>query len=200
MQAGDLLVVNYVGETWDDGKVFDSSFDRGAPAAFQIGVGQVVKGWDAALVGQTVGSRVVMALPPELGYGTEGNADAGISGTDTLVFVVDIIATYPAGSASKYDSTAADPDLTGKPAVTGLPGAKPTVTVPAGATPPTEITSVVLSTGSGPRGDGRIRRRGAVRGRHLEQQQLRLNLVRGRPPRHDGRSGRVSVPVRQAGG
>jgi peptidylprolyl isomerase len=52
----------------------------------------VITGWDSALVGQTVGSRVVMALPPELGYGAAGQESAGISGTDTLVFVVDILA------------------------------------------------------------------------------------------------------------
>jgi peptidylprolyl isomerase len=149
VKSGDLLVVNYVGETWDDGKVFDSSFNRGAPAAFQIGVGKVIPGWDHALVGQTVGSRVVMALPPDLGYGAAGQETANISGTDTLVFVVDILAAYPAGVGAATDSTPTNPDLTGLPGVTGLPGQKPTVTVPAGTTPPTETTSVVLATGKG---------------------------------------------------
>ena len=51
----------------------------------------MVKGWDQALVGQTVGSRVVMAIPPKLGYGAKGNKDAGIKGTDTLYFVIDIL-------------------------------------------------------------------------------------------------------------
>ncbi len=55
-------------------------------------MGTVVKGWDDGLVGQTVGSRVLLAIPPELGYGKTGNEDAGISGTDTLYFVVDILA------------------------------------------------------------------------------------------------------------
>ena len=60
-------------------------------ATVGIGVGQVVKGWDQALVGQTAGSRVVLAIPPALGYGKGGNEQARIKGTDTLYFVVDIL-------------------------------------------------------------------------------------------------------------
>lgn len=51
----------------------------------------MIKGWDQALVGKNVGSRVVLAIPPALGYGEEGNKQAGIKGTDTLYFVVDIL-------------------------------------------------------------------------------------------------------------
>ena len=150
VQSGDLLVVQYLGETWDDGNVFDSSFERGSPASFPIGVGQVIQGWDTALVGQTVGSRVVMAVPPSLGYGEAGNPDAEISGDDTLVFVVDILGTYPPGTGSAYASTSTNPILTGLPTVAGFPGAQPTVTVPAGTKPPTENTTVLLARGDGP--------------------------------------------------
>ena len=64
------------------------------PGAFHhlIGAGQVIKGWDTGLVGQTVGSRVLLVVPPADGYGSAGSAQAGINGTDTLVFVVDILA------------------------------------------------------------------------------------------------------------
>ena len=64
---------------------------RGSPASFAIGIGGVIQGWDQVLVGKTVGSRVVMAVPPKLGYGEQGNPSAGIKGTDTLYFVVDIL-------------------------------------------------------------------------------------------------------------
>lgn len=57
-----------------------------------IGAGQLIPGFDEGLVGQTVGSRVLLVIPPDKGYGTAGNSQAGISGTDTLVFVVDILA------------------------------------------------------------------------------------------------------------
>ena len=59
---------------------------------FVIGKGQVITGWDKALVGQKVGSRVLVVVPPSEGYGKDGNQQAGIKGTDTLVFVVDILA------------------------------------------------------------------------------------------------------------
>jgi peptidylprolyl isomerase len=92
VEAGQTIVVNYVGAVWSTGTVFDSSFERGAPVDFVIGQQQVIAGWDEGLVGQTVGSRMLLVIPPDKGYGAEGNPDAGISGTDTLVFVVDILA------------------------------------------------------------------------------------------------------------
>jgi len=72
--------------------VFDSSWARNQPYTTPIGVGQVIKGWDTGLVGQPVGSRVMLVIPPAEGYGSTGSSGAGIKGTDTLVFVVDIIA------------------------------------------------------------------------------------------------------------
>jgi peptidylprolyl isomerase len=50
-----------------------------------------VPGWDQGLVGEKVGSRVILEIPPALGYGKQGNEQAGIKGTDTLFFVVDIL-------------------------------------------------------------------------------------------------------------
>jgi FKBP-type peptidyl-prolyl cis-trans isomerase len=91
---GKLLVAQYEGVIWRSGKVFDSSWQHGSPAAFVIGAGRVIPGWDKSLVGQRIGSRVLLVIPPKDGYGTRGNSQAGIKGTDTLVFVVDILATY----------------------------------------------------------------------------------------------------------
>jgi peptidylprolyl isomerase len=94
VQKGKLLVAQYEGVIWRTGKVFDSSWKRSAPSGFQIGSGQVIKGWDTGLVGKRVGSRVLLVVPPADGYGTQGATQAGINGTDTLVFVVDILGTY----------------------------------------------------------------------------------------------------------
>ena len=91
---GQSITVHYTGVIWGSGKQFDSSWDRGTPADFMIGTGNVIPGWDAALVGQTVGSQLLLVVPPDQGYGTSGNAQAGIAGTDTLVFVVDILDAY----------------------------------------------------------------------------------------------------------
>jgi FKBP-type peptidyl-prolyl cis-trans isomerase len=91
VEQGQQITVHYTGVTWPGGEVFDSSWQKGSPTQFPIGVGQVIPGWDAGLVGQTVGSQVLLVIPPAEGYGEGGNEAAGISGTDTLVFVVDIL-------------------------------------------------------------------------------------------------------------
>jgi peptidylprolyl isomerase len=85
------ITVHYTGVIWPGGKVFDSSWTSGSPASFPIGVGRVIAGWDQGLVGKKVGSQVLLVIPPDKGYGVAGKAEAGIKGTDTLVFVVDIL-------------------------------------------------------------------------------------------------------------
>ena len=92
VEAGDDIEVNYLGQSWGGG-VFDNSYDRRSTITFGIGVGQVIGGWDEGLVGQQVGSRVLLSIPSHLGYGDRGVPQAGIRGGDTLVFVVDIVST-----------------------------------------------------------------------------------------------------------
>jgi peptidylprolyl isomerase len=92
--TGQTLIAQYHGVLWRDGKVFDSSWQHGAPANFPIGVKQVIPGWDTGLVGQKAGSRVLLVVPPKDGYGTKGSPQGGIKGTDTLVFVVDVLGSY----------------------------------------------------------------------------------------------------------
>jgi FKBP-type peptidyl-prolyl cis-trans isomerase len=94
VKKGKLLVAQYEGVIWRTGKVFNSTWTSGAPAGFEIGVGQVIKAWDDGLVGKRVGSQVLLVVPPADGYGKSGSSQAGIKGTDTLVFVVDILGTY----------------------------------------------------------------------------------------------------------
>ncbi|MET7749074.1 FKBP-type peptidyl-prolyl cis-trans isomerase [Micromonospora sp. NPDC005367] len=88
VKAGQTITTNYVGVLYKDGKEFDSSWSRGEPASFPIGVGQVIPGWDQGLVGVTVGSRVQLDIPSELAYGDD--AANGVSGP--LRFVVDVLA------------------------------------------------------------------------------------------------------------
>lgn len=96
------LVVQYSGVIWRTGSVFDSSWSRGAPFGFVLGAQppQVIPGWDAALVGQKVGSRILLSIPPADGYGKAGSSQAGIKGTDTLVFVVDILGSFKPASTT----------------------------------------------------------------------------------------------------
>jgi FKBP-type peptidyl-prolyl cis-trans isomerase len=96
---GDYLVVQYAGVIWKNGTTpapfpGGSSYAQSQPFGLSIGVGQMIPGWDTGLVGQTVGSRVMLVLPPADGYGSSGNSQAGITGKDTLVFSVDILAAY----------------------------------------------------------------------------------------------------------
>lgn len=93
---GQSILVSYTGQIWG-GKVFDSTAKAQGkqPATFQLqsgGQGGVIPGYVKGLVGHEVGSRVLIVMPPEDGYGKKGNPQAGIKGTDTLVFVVDILA------------------------------------------------------------------------------------------------------------
>mgnify|MGYP002724519520 CR=1 FL=1 len=90
VEAGDTIICYYLGQVWN-GQVFDNSYDRGKPLDFQIGVGMVIQGWDQGLIGQRVGSRVLLSIPASMGYGARGVPQAGIKGGDTLVFVTDIV-------------------------------------------------------------------------------------------------------------
>jgi peptidylprolyl isomerase len=89
VQPGDTVTVQYKGVLWRNGQMFDSSWSRGAPASFQTT--GVVAGFKKALEGQKVGSQVIAVIPPADGYGAAGNGD--IKGTDTIVFVIDILKT-----------------------------------------------------------------------------------------------------------
>ncbi len=145
VESGDLLLADYTGLLWDNGEEFDSSWSRGEPAAFGIGVGQVIAGWDQGLVGQAVGSRVLLVIPPDLGYGEDGSP-VGIPCGATLLFVVDIRDTFAEPDA--VGGTPVDDLPAGFPVVTGDPGTEPTVDL-ADAADPAESTSVVVLEGDG---------------------------------------------------
>jgi FKBP-type peptidyl-prolyl cis-trans isomerase len=95
---GQFIVAQYTGYIWRTKQTFGSSWSTGAPFGFVFDASpeQVIPGWDKGLAGQTVGSRVLLVIPPKDGYGSSGQSQAGIKGTDTLVFVVDIIDALPA--------------------------------------------------------------------------------------------------------
>jgi peptidylprolyl isomerase len=99
---GDTVVAQYVGVNWRTGKVFGTSWPSAQGAAgqllsFQVGGQQVIPGLSNAVAGVPVGSRVMVVIPPALGYGPSGGQPtAGIKKTDTLVFVVDILGYQPA--------------------------------------------------------------------------------------------------------
>lgn len=90
VEKGQTITVDYLGQVYEADAPFDESYSK-EPAEFPIGVGRVIDGWDERLVGRTIGSRVILEIPPNKGYGKPGEESAGITGTDTLFFVVDIL-------------------------------------------------------------------------------------------------------------
>ncbi|KAF2284554.1 hypothetical protein GH714_026941 [Hevea brasiliensis] len=87
---GDRIKVHYRGKL-TDGTVFDSSFERGDPIEFELGSGQVIKGWDQGLLGMCVGEKRKLKIPAKLGYGTQGSPPK-IPGGATLIFDTQLVA------------------------------------------------------------------------------------------------------------
>ena len=87
-KLGDTVVVNYVGKL-QSGQVFDSSYDRDQPFTTQIGVGQVIKGWDEGIPGMKIGGKRILVIPSELGYGAQGAGP--IPPNSTLIFQVELL-------------------------------------------------------------------------------------------------------------
>ena len=89
VKSGDTIKIHYNG-TFEDGKKFDSSYDRGQPFETQIGVGRVIEGWDKGVPGMKVGGKRKLIIPGNLGYGPQGMPGA-IPPNATLLFDVELI-------------------------------------------------------------------------------------------------------------
>lgn len=88
--AGQSAVVHYVGVGATSGEEFDASWNRNEPFVFELGAGQVIKGWDQGVVGMRVGGRRRLIIPAHLAYGERG-AGGVIAPNETLIFVVDLL-------------------------------------------------------------------------------------------------------------
>lgn len=112
VEDGQTVAVNYVGVRWEDGEVFDSSYERGTPTAFPLD--GVIDGWSEGLKGKNVGSRVIISIPADKAYGTQEEIEE--SGNTTapagdLLFVVDILGATdtPAAASASPSPAAASP-------------------------------------------------------------------------------------------
>jgi peptidylprolyl isomerase len=88
-KKGDKLTVQYVGVLFKDGTQFDASWDNGQPFDFELGGGNVIKGWDKGLVGMKVGGRRQLVIPSDLAYGAQGSPPS-IPPDAALVFDIDL--------------------------------------------------------------------------------------------------------------
>ena len=88
-QTGQTVTVHYRG-ILENGKPFDSSYDRNRPFSFRIGVGQVIKGWDEGVASMTIGSKRLLVIPPDLAYGARQVGP--IPENSTLIFEVELLA------------------------------------------------------------------------------------------------------------
>ncbi len=88
-EAGKTVTVNYVG-TLENGAKFDSSYDRHQPFSFQLGAGQVIKGWDEGVAGMKVGGKRQLVIPADLAYGAQSPSPA-IPPNSTLVFEIELL-------------------------------------------------------------------------------------------------------------
>lgn len=77
VEKGQTITVQYTGVIWPGGKAFDSSWKNGAAASFEIGSGRVITGWDKGLVGKTVGSQILLVIPPDEATAPRGSRTPG---------------------------------------------------------------------------------------------------------------------------
>ncbi|BBC37840.1 Peptidyl-prolyl cis-trans isomerase [Streptomyces graminofaciens] len=138
LKKGDAAQVDYLGQEYDESKPFDNSFDRGQPFDVTLGAGGVIQGWEQGLQGQKIGSRIELVIPPDLGYGEQGQGD--IKANATLVFVMDIVKGTTIPSTAKGTEVAQDNVALPKVG-TNTDGKAPKVTVPKDTDPPKKLVS-----------------------------------------------------------
>ncbi|HLX50103.1 MAG TPA: FKBP-type peptidyl-prolyl cis-trans isomerase [Streptosporangiaceae bacterium] len=145
VRPDDYVLFNVEGKTWAGGRQIANSFTDRTPQGLPLT--NAMPAW-RKLAGQRVGSRVMMVVPPKDGFGPDGDPSALVSGTDTLVFVFDVLAAMPPdasppGTAGSYSAGPALPSVRWN-------GRVPVITVPAGASPPKSLVSRVITRGGGP--------------------------------------------------
>lgn len=145
VEPNSVIAVNYSGWLWD-GTLFDSSFTAGEPIVF--GLNNVIQGWKVGLTGREAGERVLLVIPPDLGYGAQGTGN--IPANSTLVFVVDILDVLAANTDALEEATPTEDPLPEGLEVEGDLGSEPTLKFASDAPDPEEEEMVVLAEGEGP--------------------------------------------------
>ncbi|NJC25006.1 FKBP-type peptidyl-prolyl cis-trans isomerase [Neolewinella antarctica] len=89
-QAGQGVVVQYIGALVEDGSVFDQSFERGQGIPFRLGTGSVIPGWDEGIALLKEGDKATFFIPSALAYGANGTPDGSIPANSELAFYVEL--------------------------------------------------------------------------------------------------------------
>lgn len=147
VSPGATVVANYAGHVWHSDEPFDSSYERSEPSQFSLDF--VVAGWQEGIPGNNVGSRLLLSVPPEDGYGSQGRPEAGIGGEDTMVFVVDVLGAYDIDSMGQRDAESVELPDSVPVVVEGELGERVEVSVAEGASDPEEPAVYPLSMGDG---------------------------------------------------
>jgi peptidylprolyl isomerase len=143
LAENDFIQVNYIGQIWNTAKVFGNTYDLKKLLLIQLAQGRIIDGWRYALAGKKVGSRVQFAVPPTWGYGKEGQPQAGIKGTDTLVFVVDVRDSFNSRSSAKGTVVAQD-DVNVPKVGTNTDGKAPSIDIPKSDAPTKLVANYVI--------------------------------------------------------
>lgn len=142
VSSTSYVEANYIGVNGRTGQTFDSSYSKGSTATF--GLSQVIAGFQKGLDGKHIGDRVLIGVTGQDGYDSAGGASAAdIQVGDSLFFVVDLVSTQLNGPSGETVTPAA-----GLPTVSGDVN-NPSITIPAGATAPTDLVVQPLIKGSG---------------------------------------------------
>jgi FKBP-type peptidyl-prolyl cis-trans isomerase len=144
IQQGDLVMTNFTGKIWKSGKDLPGSYDKGGtPQLIPAGAKTVIPAFADAVVGQKLGSRVLVVAPPNAAFGSAGQQQLGIAGTDTLVFVFDLDKVIPKQAQGSQTSVPSN-----LPQVKADKPQAATISVPKNA-PPAKLVDKVLVQGSG---------------------------------------------------
>ncbi|MEH0510950.1 FKBP-type peptidyl-prolyl cis-trans isomerase [Streptomyces sp. B21-106] len=139
----DYIQAHCLGQIWGSGKVLLNSYDSKKMQFTRLAKGGNLEGWTYALTGKKTGSRVLFSVPPAWGFGKEGNTQAGITGTDTLVFVFDIQNTFNSTASAKGKDVAQND--AGVPKVgTNTDGKAPSIEVPKSKAPTKLVSNYVI--------------------------------------------------------
>jgi peptidylprolyl isomerase len=145
VKGDEIVSLRYVLLNGKDASVLDTNYGK-QNLGLNLGATDLLPGLKKGLENQKVGSRILVAMPPKDAFGTQGNADIKVAGTDTIVFLMDVLSTQkPLKSA---EGKAVKP-AAGLPTVTMNDGKAATISIPKGKQPPTKTVGQLLVEGTG---------------------------------------------------